>query len=393
MKNKIFLTSMLAVMVACPVFAETVYHVDEGNTSADCVLDDDLTDAIPPRETGTYTLTAQWEAETCTITLDANGGTDGTQTQLWTKYGDTYESDPHGAFVQNTYTLANLMTTAGANAITGTARPTGPSANTSYNMGTIPTDPSTNSQYSVTTVQNQTRNLAFDGFTQTSASNSTKYIDDAGIITSDGDSAANIADCPAPAPTWYAQWKCFTRALPSTSLTGYDITWHKGSVSGTQATGSDCITTDETLYAKYTPKKYTITYNCGTGGSFKNNISPAFHDAVAHEDEATYDSGYNFRSATDTCEKSGYTPNWSCVQAGTSTAAETNTGSYWKNDYNVECTATWDGVINLEWSTPGQTIAPTSCIYNTVDGISVPTPVDRTGYTFKGWTVTSYSNQ
>ncbi len=88
MKNKIFLTSMFAVMLAFPAYASyfadptgqsTNYsgQIAAGSTQEDCDSDP-LQYQVPQGQGesyGTYTLTAQWTPNQYTVTYDCNGGT------------------------------------------------------------------------------------------------------------------------------------------------------------------------------------------------------------------------------------------------------------------------------------------------------------------------------
>ena len=110
MKNKIILTSILAIVATCPAFA-TLEGGDgwiaQGITSADCV-GDPLTYQNTPYSSGTITYTAQWEANKYDVKY--NPGTHGTGSE---------RTDANGATYGVNYTAKDFTTWAGFAANTG----------------------------------------------------------------------------------------------------------------------------------------------------------------------------------------------------------------------------------------------------------------------------------
>lgn len=66
MKNKIILTSVVAIMATCPVWADYLAsYIANGNTGADC-----QGGAIDGQEQGTIVYTADWDPYTATVVFD-----------------------------------------------------------------------------------------------------------------------------------------------------------------------------------------------------------------------------------------------------------------------------------------------------------------------------------
>lgn len=392
MKNKIFLTSMLAVMVAGPAFATS--SLGPGVTSpynANC-QGDPIDNVSAPGSTVTYT--AQWAADECTITLDpnvANGGASASNpATLYTKFG-------FGAYLDSART--NLMSSTANGLI---APPTGATVTTTYNTN-APTNPSTGAPYVLTTAApaSTTPTRAFNGFFN-AATGGTKYISEASPYYILGDTntvgtgayvAADIAknDGVCPTTTWYAQWGCATRAIAADyagTLTGYttDGKWYTDPTAGTVESNT-CTETDQTLYLHWTPKKYTVTYDCGEGET--DSV-----DTLGAE----YDSSYNFRPLD--CSLTGNTQSgWTCVTDNGGVAISmTDNATAWQVDDNVTCTAVYGAnQITLEWYVDGVEVTDTlnnsdTCDYGTVNSIIVNDPTKR-GYSFSGWTVVGTNGQ
>lgn len=392
MKSKIFLTSMLAVMVAFPASATTLGG--NGETSpynANC-QGDPIDNVSAPGSTVTYT--AQWAADECEITLDpnvANGGASASNpATLYTKFD-------FGAYLDSART--NLMSSA-TNGLF--APPTGATVTTTYNTN-APTNPSTGAPYVLTTAApaSTTPTRAFNGFFN-AATGGTKYISEASPYYILGDTntvgtgayvAADIAknDGVCPTTTWYAQWGCATRAIAADyagTLTGYttDGKWYTEPTAGTVESNT-CTSTDQTLYLHWTPKKYTVTYDCGEGET--DSV-----DTLGAE----YDSSYNFRPLD--CSLTGNIQSgWNCVtNTGGVAISMTDNATAWQVDDNVTCTAVYGAnQITLEWYVDDVEVTDTlnnsdTCNYGDVNGITVNDPTKR-GYSFAGWEVVGTNGQ
>lgn len=391
MKSKIFLTSMLAVMVAFPASATTLGPGATSPYNANC-QGDPIDNVSAPGSTVTYT--AQWAADECTITLDpnvANGGDSASNpATLYTKFG-------FGAYLESART--NLMS---SNANGLIAPPTGAVVTTTYNTN-APINTRTNQQYTLATAgpAATTPRRAFDGFFS-AATSGTRYISASSPYYILGDTntsgtgayvAADIAKTNGvcPTTTWYAQWGCATRSIAADYagiLTGYttDGKWYTDPTAGTVESNT-CTSTDQTLYLHWTPKTYTVTYDCGAGAT----------DSV-DTDGAEYDSPYNFRPSN--CQLTGSTQTgWTCVTDNGGVAVDiASNATAWQVDDNVTCTAVYDAnQITLEWYVDGTDETSSlgnsdSCDYGTVNGITVNDPTKR-GYSFSGWTVVGTNGQ
>lgn len=394
MKNKIFLTSMLAVMVAGPAFATTLGPGESQPYTEDCegAPIDNVTAAG-----STVRYTAQWTPDECTISLDANGGSGGTDT-LYTKFGV-------GAYLTSAGRTANtnLMTSA-ANSITA---PTGATVTTTYDTN-APTNGRTGQQYSLTPVSPSTPTKAFAGFWSTNAATGGyKYISETSPYYITGDTttantgayvAADIAkednNGSCPSVTWYARWDCATRTIAADytgTLTGWetDGKWYTASTGGSVESNT-CTTSDQTLYLHWTPKTYTVTYDCdgGTGG-------------FADTDGATYDTGYTF-AAVGICTKTGSTQSgWDCKTDDTVpvTISQSDNTTAWQVDDDVTCTAVYGAnQITLKWYVDEENVTDSlqnspTCNYGTANGITVNDPTPARGYSFAGWEVVGTNGQ
>lgn len=177
--------------------------------------------------------------------------------------------------------------------------------------------------------------------------------------------------------------------------------------------------TDVYLQARWTPKEYTITYNCGSAGS--TTVAPIDENDVTQS--IRFDDCYSLLNVTDKCsvptsEEFGYTfGGWSCTPnlpnatktlpadataaangypANTAVASlyAAGAGGAWTLDGNATCTAIWVGKkIGITWNdndgdnTTTATGGTSSCFYGT--DVTLPTAPTRNGYTFGGWEVVS----
>lgn len=411
MKNKIFLTSMLAMFVACPAFATLDSNGDGTITysaTSETCSGDPLTYHNTEATSGTVYYAPNWVADECTISLDANGGshTANSLQTLYTRYDE-------GAYLESART--NLMAT-NANGLGANGVPTGPTVTTTWDITTnVPTDPTTTQAYSLTAIPNSTPNKAFAGYWDDASNPSAQYINSTSpyyIISAAGtDAAKSIAytsGTTCPPRTWYAKWGCATRTFPANpEITGYDFDgWYDS--NDTQVT-STCTTSAQTLYAKWTPHTGTITYNCGTAPAAGITVGGTTPDP----DSVEYDD--DFELAANTCSLSGGTAGtyhfggWRCsydLENGDNTNTTYQPGDTgifkvpapnYPTPVGVTCTAIWtqNNALNLVWylNETGTTTFngtgenPGTCIYGGNMGpLHQPS---RTGYTFNGWTVTT----
>jgi uncharacterized repeat protein (TIGR02543 family) len=160
-----------------------------------------------------------------------------------------------------------------------------------------------------------------------------------------------------------------------------------------------------TVYAACTPNQNTVSYECGDKpGSEPLTASSGSTPAAPAVDTFTYDSSYALPNNAGTCQYNGWHfDGWNCNYVLTSGAtAEGFTASYasgatgtFKVNTSVKCKAKWArNNISITW-TPGAgatagvgTSGDTSCNYDST--LVVPSAPSKTGYTFKGWTVSGH---
>lgn len=411
MRIRLFLTSMLAVMVACPAFATTPTIPADPNSptlSANC-SSPTIGDAQPG---GTVYYVALWENNKCSITLNQNGAsTDSSPTSLVSVYGE-------GAYLgESNNSPVNLMSTNAHNVTV----PDGPSVTITY-VDNLPAGHALDEVTNWPNASSLTSNRPFDGFFSSTAPGATQYIDADGYITypAGTTAASTIAyDQTGACPNdtiWYAQWGC-VNAGATPSLTGY--TFDGWTDSNDDDVSDFCVTASDTWTAQWLPNTGTIHYTCGTEGNIAGGTGIG---GTAPSDDASlvYDAPYVLAStpgdcATPTgrhfagwlCDQSldnnsvssysatedSTTHVWSVSQSGTfkiaATAPATNTV--------INCVAQWGkNPINLSWNRDGgdwpvdpQTNEPLenplTCEHNDPMGpVYQPT---RTGYTFKGWDI------
>ena len=389
MKNKIFLTSMLAVMVACPAYSSVIEGVMQPNSSQEDCSGAAIGGVTANNSTVQYT--AQWTPDECTITLNPNGGANGTGT-LFTKFGV-------GAY------LTSADRTANTNLMTSSANPI---VAPTYDI-TISFDVSgAPSGSNVSAPSNISGSRSFSGYYDASTGG-TQYISGTspyyilGDISTSGTGAAAAANVAkednngsCPSVTWYAQWSnCATLAasLPTTNVTGYTFGgWYDAATGGNLVDDNTCFSANQTLYGLWTPKHYNVAYVCGDGATGSHNDN---YDSSTGLGGATYGEGYTFDG--NICQKEGSTQgSWNCVEntSGTTVNQSANTTA-WQVDDSVTCTAVYDvNTITLEWYKAADEGGgeytdlnnSASCIYGTPDGITVHDPVRR-GYSFAGWEI------
>ncbi|MBQ6012287.1 MAG: hypothetical protein IJL23_04195, partial [Alphaproteobacteria bacterium] len=328
MKNKLFLTSMVAVMLAFPAYATLVNDPDAqhqsgtiaSTSSSESCDSDPLTYQGTSKNYGTYTLTAQWDVDQCTIELDpnvANGGASSNADPFATLY-TTYNV---GAYKDSART--NLMST-NSNGLS--SAPVGKTVTLTTNQN----NPNSTNDITVSggTLSGQ---LPFNGFfsaatggTQYISQISPYYILSAGDTSAKGVNTNGTGHCPNT--TWYAQYGCFQTTLPTASKPGYtfDGWWTTVDDTGTPLNDGDaalCLTADDTVYAHWSGNKHSIIYQAGSTGCSGSNYTD-------NSTEPTYGQNLTYTllglSDTGINENTGY----HFVQWGDDTGGNI---SYWYN--------------------------------------------------------------
>ena len=422
--KKIFLTSGIIACMACPAFADpTGFAANAGNASTTTNVANACTMAIIGVDQGATNLRAKWTQTFKEITLSNNAINKGygnvtgvSPAKLYGVPGDTkvYNAkDGNG-------NLSGGQGTTGTTLLSQT--PVGKSIAFSYNYN-LPRDASTGVAYTApttTATASVSATRAFQGFfdnadgTGTDSTTNNQYLTSTGILTSKGLTASQSADA-----TWYAQYQtaCPTYGVPALNgytFNGWALTQAGNAESGTTTAGSSiCITdgddstsasSNRTLYAKWTPKTTTVTYNCGAS-SASTPVSGTWTNPTgmtSNSKTATFDAAFSHAPGS-ACTLQGYTfSNWYCVSgttgstttgqiAGNGIVDDSGTDKWHMATYNanVTCTAVWQKQeITLHWSSAnGQpaTIADGTCQYD--GAVTLPVNPTRTGYTFNGWEV------
>ncbi|MBO5012966.1 MAG: InlB B-repeat-containing protein [Paludibacteraceae bacterium] len=150
-----------------------------------------------------------------------------------------------------------------------------------------------------------------------------------------------------------------------TQIIGTDGKWIKNKTNFTDANNQWIVTSNKTLYAKWTATKYTITYNDLYG--------------VTHSNPVTYTiESETITFAAPTSQRTGYTfTGWNPtkIEKG-STGDKTVTAQWTEITYAVTISAGDNGSVN-----------PSGTQQVGASGLSV-TATANTGYKFKNWTVT-----
>ena len=274
--------------------------------------------------TSAQTLYAQWIAKTYTVTFNANGGATSTSSKEVT-YASTYGDLPTPT--RTGYTFAGWYTEE--------------SGGTKIDASTQVSNASDHTLYARWTAKTYTVTFNANGGTVSPSSKSVTY-------------ASTYGDLPEPTRTGYT----------------FDG-WYTAVSGGTKIEQSTkvSITSAQTLYARWTAKTYTVTFNAN-GGS----VSPS-------SKSVTYDATYG-DLATPT--RTGYTfVGWYTSASGgtkieaSSTVSITSAQTLYARWTAKTYTVTFDANGGAT-STPSKTVT-----YASTYG-DLPTPT-RTGYTFNGW--------
>ncbi|MBR4522697.1 MAG: InlB B-repeat-containing protein, partial [Kiritimatiellae bacterium] len=345
------------------------------------------------------TLYAQWQTNQYTICFNANKGTPGATNKLYYATQLTAPTVTRKGYTFSKWSPAVPATVPASNATykaTWTAKQSALTFNVNGGTGTMSTGKkATYAAAMPTSIALPTRTgYTFTGFYD-AVSGGNKY------YTATGASAKNWDKDTTSGTTLYAQWSANTYTvtfdanggsvdpasklvtynatygdLPTPARTGYTFNgWYTEATGGSQRTSSTTvqITTDITLYARWTANTYTVIFDAQGG-----NVSPA-------SATVTYNSTYG---TLPTPTRTGYTfKGWYTATTGgskitaTTTVAITNSQTlyaHWTaNTYTVTFDANGGSV----------TTASKEVTYDAAYG-DLPTPT-RTGYAFAGWYTTS----
>ena len=218
------------------------------------------------------------------ITLDKNeahgGETDSTVRKLFTKYGigtylDAEEEYEMRVEADNEDDLNPLTRNGGE-------LPGGQTVRLTFNPNLPEGYSGDNTSVSGT--------MSFVGFYDTAEiSGGTQYIDQNGYITSDG---RRVALNASNNQVWYARYNCAEVAHNDITLTGYTFDgWYDAAENGNKVTDF-CLREDTVVYAHWTARTSTITYDANFEGTTDVRGMP---DPVTKE--MKYDQNYTVASA------------------------------------------------------------------------------------------------
>ena len=419
MKNKIFLTSMFAVMLAFPAYAtpsvgtnncpdgsDDCGVIENGDTSANCNATP-LTYESSSDNYGTYTLTAQWLPVDYTVTYLPGTGCIGGTTDSNITYGSSYTVKNYstaGIMPAPGYTLSNSGPWMG-DWTNGSSSVAGTEMNDNYNPGainyyipnnlTLTSPDCTPNQYTVT----------YDCAGGTVDSSLVDSVD------SNGYGIDNV--------TYMTTSYVFQRQsdlCTYTNKTPAEFTCtHNADGTPWFAAQIWDIPDNVTCTAHWDDTPYTITYDCGSlpnnggtvnGGTFENGTNNV--DTV-YNGTQNYGVKQNANGCGSTGQLDGYHfTGWECtpnLATGSSTDVYSvnSPASHPENvvqtisviglSSNATCVAQWEAnVVNLKYlknegdTTPYST---DSCQYG-ADTFVLPTNPSKAGYTFTGWLVTDW---
>ena len=357
---------------------------------------------IAKGNTGNKSYTANWKANTYTVSYNANGGEiqSGSSSEIKT-FGNTLGNFP--SVSRKGYTLKGWYT-ASSGGTQVTTSSTVPSANTTYYAQWTPvtytitydnvdsTDglkTSYNIETATFTLGTPTRTgYTFTGWT---GSNGTTAQTSVSIVEG---STGNLTYKANWTPTKYSisynlnggslsgqtsQYTIESDAitLPTPTKTGYTFvgwTGSNGSTAQTSVTIPAKSTGNKTYTANWTANNYTITYkaNGGTGDD--------------QSQTATYGTTWTSKDAVFT--RDGYTlTSWNTLADGKGTKYSLNTAQIDKQLANVTLYAQWTPITySITYNLDGGSISGQKTSYDIeTSSFTLPTPT-KEGYTFTGWT-------
>lgn len=444
MKNKLFLTSMLALMVACPAYAELVndpgsnpqtqsgyinYDGTDYDSADESCAADPLTSLSRTHPYGTYYLTADWTANSCTVTYRAtsHSANSSATTSNTATYDSPYSKPSNLSTISAPATGYSFVgwTTDSTPHVSRTGATTGTVDSawtwTDTNNWTSTTCPTLYAAY-IENKYNVTYDCTTNGghlkgtyATDTSLWTSGNIGVDSVIFHNTNYTARNAGDvCERTGYDTSGAWRCY-ETNDSTNVVNLPFAqpW--------------ALPYDVTCEANYGVSDYTISYDCGTYGSPAQNVSGQAPATTTH----SYHGSWALATQPGTCAQAGYSfAGWHCTVnpatgqtdsmqnyaefaaiiptsgalAGQYAVANTNSSQISGNSYNyagnIVCTAQWMmNRVYLKWyndedtynNTPNSPDTTNSCNYGD-DTISIPAEPTKTGYTFNGWKVVEWDN-
>ena len=182
----------------------------------------------------------------------------------------------------------------------------------------------------------------------------------------------------APAAQTISQGNKATEPTPAPQETGYTFGgWYQDANCTNAFDFNTEITADITLYAKWTPTTYKITYTPPTNGSY--TIKVGDNTAVSANTTANYKTTITL---TNTPDPGYYFSKWTITPA----VSITNNKTFLMPANDVTIAATFEAdTYTITWNANGGSVSPESSSYTyNGDPVVLPQPT-RDGYTFLGW--------
>jgi len=403
--------------------------------------------------TGNKTFTANWTPTNYTITYDLDGGSLPSGKTNPTSYNIETSTFTLNNPERNGYTFAGWTGSNGSTKQTSVSVTKGSTGNKtftanwtvvnytiSYNLdgGSLPSGKTNPTSYNIETATITLNNPTKSGFTfvgWTGSNGSTKQTTVSITKGSTGNKSFtanwtaaiykvtlnNQSATTAGTEAYYYQYKTttivggetiyyYTDENCQTPLYSYTITkptkrgyifggyWTKKNGAGTQYVNASgqCINNlyssvadNSTLYAKWTPEVYTISYNANGGSGTMDSHTVNYDAKVKIKDNTFTRTGYTFKGYAVTADGTANQHGWSSGATGWEGTWTYVNGQYGIANNKLTLYAIWE--VNsytiayvLNSGTAGSK-APTTANYNATFEVSNPT---RTGYTFNGWNIT-----
>ena len=418
MKNKIFLTSMFAVMLAFPAYAtpsvgtnncpdgsDNCGVIENGDTSANCNATP-LTYESNSDNYGTYTLTAQWLPVDYSVTYIPGTGCVGGTTDPDITYGSSYTVKNYstaGITAAPGYTLPTSVSWTG-DWTNGSSSVAGTQTNSNYNPGainyyipnnlTLTSPDCTPNQYPVT-------------------DDCAGGTVDSSLVDSVDSNGYGIDNVTYMTTSYVFQHQSDLCTYPNQTPGEFTCTHNADGTPWFAAQIWD-IPDNVTCTANWNDTPYTITYDCGSlpdnggtvnGGTFENGTNNV--DTPVYNGQ-NYSIKQNANGCGSTGQLDGYHfTGWECtpnLATGSSTDVYSvnSPASHPENvvqtislgiSGNATCVAQWEAnKVNLKYlenegdTTPYST---DSCQYG-ADTFVLPANPSKAGYTFTGWLVTDW---
>lgn len=300
--------------------------------------------------TATLTVTTNETDYSITLSYNANGGSGGPSAE--TKTG-TASGTPSVAFTVSYTKPTRSNASAGSYTVT-------------YNANGGSVSPASASAA-------RTTSYTFSKWNTNSGGSGTNYVGGNTITLSSS-------------ATLYAQWTSSTTTasvtLPTPTRDGYNFNgWYTAASGGTKVGNAGASYTPSgniTLYAQWTIKTYTVSYNANGGSGAPSS------QTKTHGTDLTLSSTKPTKSSASTTYTVTYNANSGNVSPANATATKTTTYTF--STWNTKS----DGTGNSYSSGGKYTANSSATLYarytssTSTTSVTLPTPT-RTGYTFNGW--------